>query len=106
MWNYSNLVILSGSSGPNIPLFVVLVVFAALCLIGVVIIAIYLVRSGKKEKKINNDAWLLALGGKENISSIKGVGSRLSVVLNDKEKIDRHLILILSQGILKMSYSF
>ena len=86
---FSNIVFLAKKGGPNIPLFIVLIVFAALCLVGAAIIVIYMVKSGKKEKTINNETWLLALGGKENVSSIKGVGSRLSVVVNDKEKLDR-----------------
>ena len=38
---------------------------------------------------MNNDEWFVALGGKENVKEINAVGSRLSLVLIDKEKVDR-----------------
>ena len=51
-------------------------------------ISAHLYRS-KKAKNVDGSAWLTALGGKENIKSAMGIGSRLNVVLNDYEAIDR-----------------
>ena len=46
-------------------------------------------RNKKIKAKFDNNAWIAALGNKENIVEISGVGSRLSVKLVDKDKIDR-----------------
>lgn len=77
------------NTNTNTPLAIVLIVLGALCFIGAVVITVYLIVNSKKGKKIDNDVWLTALGGKDNVSSVKGVGSRLSVVLKNQELIDR-----------------
>lgn len=58
----------------------------------------------KKTKVISGDAWLIALGDKDNIKEVSATGSRLSVVLFDKEKIDREKLKELGvQSVLVMS---
>ena len=55
------------------------------------VVAIMIIRNkvSKPKAKINNDEWILALGGKENIKEVTAIGSRLSLTLQDKETIDR-----------------
>ena len=73
----------------NIPLIIWLAVVDALLIIVVVLMFIrYKVKSSPKNK-VNNDDWFNALGGKENVKEINATGSRLSLNLIDKEKIDR-----------------
>ena len=46
----------------------------------------------KKAKKIDDSAWFKALGGKDNVKSAMAIGSRLNLVLNDYEAIDREAL--------------
>lgn len=55
----------------------------------VVCLVLFLNRGKKKSPKIDNSEWVEALGGNDNIVSITAVGSRLSLVLKDKENINR-----------------
>jgi len=71
------------------PLAIVLIVLAVVFFLAALGILIYLIVSKKKEKKADGGVWLLALGNKENIKEVSAVGSRLTVNLIDKEKIDR-----------------
>ena len=71
------------------PLAVVLIVMAVVFFLAALGILIYLIVSKKKENKENGGVWLLALGNKENVKEVSAVGSRLTVNLEDKEKIDR-----------------
>ena len=60
----------------------------ALLLFVVFFVIRYHVKKSAKAQ-INNDDWLMAVGGKENIKEVSAVGSRLSINFLDKEKIDR-----------------
>ena len=71
------------------PLAIVLIVMAAVFFLAALGIVIYLIISKKKENQDNGGVWLLALGNKENIKEVSAVGSRLTINLEDKEKIDR-----------------
>ena len=71
------------------PLAVVLIVMAVVFFLAALAIVIYLIVSKKKENKDNGGVWLLALGDKENVKEVSGVGSRLTVTLEDKERINR-----------------
>ena len=71
------------------PLAIVLIVMAVVFFLAALGILIYLIISKKKENQDNGGVWLLALGNKENIKEVSAVGSRLTVNLEDKEKIDR-----------------
>ena len=71
------------------PLAIVLIVMAVVFFLAALGILIYLIISKKKENQDNGGVWLLALGNKENIKEVSAIGSRLTVNLEDKEKIDR-----------------
>ena len=43
----------------------------------------------RKNTVVDDSSWLLALGGKENITFVDAIGSRINLSLKDKEKIDR-----------------
>ena len=66
-----------------------LIILGALLVVAVVIFLVIKLRSKKANKSIDNNEWFVALGEKENIKEVSGVGSRLTLVLVDKEKIDR-----------------
>ncbi len=53
----------------------------------VVVIIIFLKK--KKVVKVDNSLWIENLGGKENIESVNQVGSRINLVLKDKEAINK-----------------
>ena len=68
----------------------------ALALVGVILIvvALILIFGNAKKKKpdvkiAEKSLWVLALGGEGNIVSSEAYGSRLAVVLKDKEKMNR-----------------
>ena len=54
-----------------------------------IFVLIFLIR--RRKKKISNDGneWFHALGDKENVQEVKAIGSRLTVVLVNKDKMDR-----------------
>ena len=70
----------------------------------IILLLYFLVFKKKKKKPVDNNAWFIALGEKENIKEIKGVGSRLSVVLFDQNKVDKEQLKALGvSNILTMS---
>lgn len=73
----------------NTPLAIALYVVGGVLLLAAIGIVIYMVVSSKKAAKGNGAIWLEALGGKDNIEDVSGVGSRVSLVLKDKEIINR-----------------
>ena len=87
MTNAFNLPLISTDVNPNIIIW--LAVIDALLLLVVVIMVIRFHVTKSPKVKVNNDEWLNALGGKENVKEINAVGSRLSLNLADKDAIDR-----------------
>ena len=75
----------------NNPLLITLfIVGGVVILIGVFLILYFLFFKKKQNKvKTDNNSWFIALGNKENVTEIRGIGSRLTIKLIDKEKIDR-----------------
>lgn len=73
----------------NTPIAIILYVVGGVLFLAALGIAIYMIVSSKKSAKGNGLLWLEALGGKENIEDVSGVGSRVTLVLKDKEKINR-----------------
>ena len=67
---------------------VLIIVGGALLVSAAVVLLVAKLRKKKANSFSGND-WLIALGDKDNIKEVMATGSRLSVVLNDKEKIDR-----------------
>ena len=53
----------------------------------VVVIIIFLKK--KKIVKVDNSLWIDNLGGKDNIENVNQVGSRINLVLKDKEMINK-----------------
>ena len=71
-------------------LIILFIVAGLVVIIGIVLLVYFLVHKKKSHKVIiDNNVWFLALGNKENIKEISGVGSRLTIKLVDKDKIDR-----------------
>ena len=85
MKSFINLTLLADVS----PLPFIIIGVVALLIVVAVIIAIFLIKGKKKKALFDGNSWVLALGDKENIKEVTAVGSRLSVVLVDKEKINR-----------------
>ncbi len=85
MKSFINLPLLADVS----PLPFIIIGVVALLIVVAVIIAIFLIKGKKKKASFDGNSWVLALGDKENIKEVTAVGSRLSVVLVDKEKINR-----------------
>ena len=73
----------------NTNLVIWLVVLDALLLLFVIFMVIRHHVTKSPKVKVDNNEWFIALGGKENVKEISAVGSRLSLNLLDKEKIDR-----------------
>ena len=67
---------------------IALIICGAFLLIVLLTLLIFFLKR-KNKKPVDNSVWLLALGGLENIKEVTAIGSRLSLVLIDKEKIDR-----------------
>lgn len=83
-----NIITLPLLGNVNIPLIVGLCCAVAGIIISVVALIIVLNRKKKNPKVVDTD-WFLALGGKENIKEATAVGSRLNLSLVNKENIDR-----------------
>lgn len=75
----------------NDPILITLfIVGVVVIVIGIFLLLYFLIFRKKQSKvKTDNNAWLTALGNKENIVEVRGIGSRLTLKLIDKEKIDR-----------------
>ena len=67
----------------------ILIIVGCVILLSVAIIIPISINKRKKSPKIDNNVWLIALGNKENIKEVNAIGTRLTVNLVDKEKIDR-----------------
>lgn len=66
-----------------------IIVGSSLVLIAAIVLIIASVNKKKKSKQLDNNVWLTALGEKENVIEVTAIGSRLTVNLIDKDKIDR-----------------
>ena len=83
-----NIIMLPLLDDVNVPLIVGLS-FAVAGIIISVIALILVLRKRKKNPKVVDTDWFLALGGKENIKEATAVGSRLNLNLANKDIIDR-----------------
>ena len=66
-----------------------IIIGGGVLLIAVIVFLIIFFSKRKKSPKIDDGVWLIALGGKENVNSVSAIGSRLTLSLVDKEKVDR-----------------
>ena len=71
------------------PLTLILIIGGGVLLLVALIVLILVLLHHKKNKPLDSSIWLIALGDKENIKEVSATGSRLSLVLVDKERIDR-----------------
>lgn len=67
----------------------VLIIIGGVLLISTVTVLLVAKLRKRKGPSINSSNWIIALGDKENIKEVSATGSRLSLVLVDKDKIDR-----------------
>ena len=67
----------------------VLIIIGGVLLISAVTVLLVANLRKRKGPSINSSNWIIALGDKENIKEVSATGSRLSLVLVDKDKIDR-----------------
>ena len=68
-------------------LIALFVVTGVLMIATAVVLIIFLKK--KKVVKVDNSLWIDNLGGKDNIESVNQVGSRINLVLKDKEAINK-----------------
>ena len=71
------------------PLIIILPIVGGVVVLAIIIFLIIFLRKRKKNPKVVDTEWFSALGGQDNILEANAVGSRLSLKLVDKEKIDR-----------------
>lgn len=67
---------------------IALFVATGILMIATVVVLIIFLKK-KKVVKVDNSLWIDNLGGKDNIESINQVGSRINLVLKDKEMINK-----------------
>lgn len=67
---------------------IVLFVATGILMIATVVVLIIFLKK-KKTVKVDDSLWIDNLGGKDNIESVSQVGSRINLVLKDKEIINK-----------------
>lgn len=67
---------------------IVLFVATGILMIATVVVLIIFLKK-KKAVKVDDSLWIDNLGGKDNIESVSQVGSRINLVLKDKEVINK-----------------
>lgn len=74
---------------PQLPpwLIALFIVAGVLIIVTVVMVIIFLKK--RKTVKVDNSIWIDNLGGKDNIENVSQVGSRINLVLKDKEVINK-----------------
>lgn len=85
----NDLVMLPILAALDLPIIILIVIGGIILLLGIIIAVYFLLFKKKKKTVVNNEDWFLALGSKENVKEIRGVGSRLTIKLVDKEKLNR-----------------
>ena len=71
------------------PYLIGILIGGGVVLLGIIISLIIIFSRKNKKPKVDNSKWIEALGGKENLISVSATGSRITLNLKDKEKIDR-----------------
>lgn len=86
------------------PLPIILIIVGAILLVAAIIVVVILLLKKKAAKKMNGGLWLEALGGHDNIDDVSGVGSRVTLILKDKDAINREQLKTLGvSSVLTMS---
>ena len=70
---------------------VVLLIVVGVVIIAAIVLVIFFLKK-KKVVKVDNSLWIDNLGGKDNIESVMQVGSRINLVLKNKEIINKEKI--------------
>ena len=70
------------------PWLIVLFVATGVLMIATVVVIIIFLKK-RKVAKVDNSLWIENLGGRENIDNVTQVGSRINLVLKDKELINK-----------------
>ena len=70
------------------PWLIVLFVATGVLMIATVVVIIIFLKK-RKVVKVDNSLWIENLGGRENIDNVTQVGSRINLVLKDKELINK-----------------
>ena len=93
------------NSADNMPLAPLIIIIAGgVLLIAVAIIFIIVFLRRRSAQKMSGGLWLEALGGHDNIEDVSGVGSRVTLILKDKEAINREQLKTLGvSSVLTMS---
>ena len=92
----------TGSNMPLTPLIIIIVGGVLLIAVAVAFLVVFLKR--RTAKKMSGGLWLEALGGHDNIEDVSGVGSRVTLLLKDKEAINREQLKTLGvSSVLTMS---
>ena len=86
---YSKIMVYPALTNSNQPLVITLIIVGVVLVLAIIIFLIIFLNKKKKGHQNSSEAWLLALGDKDNVKEVNAVGSRLSINLIDKEKIDR-----------------
>lgn len=71
------------------PTTIIIIIVGALFVLGIIIFLIIFFSKRKKGPIVTNSEWFTALGNKDNITAIKGVGSRLTVNLKNKDLVNK-----------------
>ena len=70
------------------PWLIALFIVTGVLIIATVIVVIIFLKQ-KKVEKVDDSLWIDNLGGRENINGVTQVGSRINLVLKDKEIINK-----------------
>lgn len=71
------------------PYMIGIIIGGGIILLGIIVVLLIIFLKRNKKPKVDNSKWLEALGGKENVVSVTAVGSRITLVLKNKEIINR-----------------
>ena len=83
----SNFILLLTETLPSYA--IALIIGGAVIAASVIVFVSFLLFKRRKNTVVDDSSWLLALGGKENITFVDAIGSRINLSLKDKEIIDR-----------------
>ena len=68
---------------------IALFIVGGVLFVSALVILIYLLTHREGKKSFDGNDWIIALGNKENVKEVSANGSRLTLALVDKEKMDR-----------------
>ena len=77
------------SSETSNRLGIALFIVGGVLFLSALVILIYLLTHREGKKVFDGNDWIIALGNKENVKEVSANGSRLTLALVDKEKMDR-----------------